>query len=229
MPVRLPARLADRLDRVERRLGALDPRHLPLHQLRRGTLAPLLDALGKLALQPLGVGAGAVEVGVGAIRLGHEVEQVEGPLRGLRQVGGDRRDDAARGPRDAEHRLRAQGAVRVALRRAFLEADRPAQILRVADLDRARVAERLLDQRLGDRCRLAARREVDRLEQRILTLPGQGLDEPGHCPAHRRGRAGGVVAVPTPEAGARDQEGALGADPLPQAAHRDRQQLHPPA
>ena len=88
--------------------------------------------------------------------------------------------------------------------------------------------ERLGDQRLGDRRGLAAGREVDSLDQRLLALPGKGLDEPGHGPAHRRGRAGGVVAVPAPEARARDQEGPLGPDLLGQAARRDRQQLHPP-
>ena len=226
MPVRAAARFANRLDRVERGASALDPRQLALDELRGRTLAALPDPLGELALQPVAIGREASQVGVGGIGLGHEVEQVEGAPGGGRQIGGDGRDDAARRPGDAEDRVGSERSACVGLGRPLEEAHRPTQVLGVTDLDRARIAKRLLDQDLGERRRLAAGREVDRLDERVGTLSCEGLRESGHRTAHDRRRAGHVVAVASAEARAGDQEGAGGCHVLCEGAHRDRQQLH---
>ena len=74
---------------------------------------------------------------------------------------------------------------------------------------------------------LAARREVDGLDQRVGSLARERLDEAAHRPAHRGGRAGVVVAVPAAKACAGDQERPLALDLLGELAHRHGQPLHP--
>ena len=52
---------------------------------------------------------------------------------------------------DEEDVVGGQHAVRVVARRALEQPDGPAQVVGVADLDRARVAQGLLEERVGDR------------------------------------------------------------------------------
>ena len=103
------------------------------------------------------------------------------------------------------------------------EADRPTQVLGVTDLDRARVAQGLVDQDVGERSRLAAGGEVDRLDQDVLALTRQRLGEARDGAAHHRRGTLGVVAVSAAEPGCRDEEGLV----LAQRAHRGGQQLDP--
>ena len=85
------------------------------------------------------------------------------------------------------------------------------------------------DQRLGERGGLAARLEVDRLDQQLLALAGQRLGEARDGSAHRRRRSGRVVAVAATEARRRDQEGARAGNLVGERPHRRREQLHPHA
>ena len=97
MPVSGAAGCANRLEGVEGSAGALDPSQVSFDELRRRTLTALLDAVGEFALQPIPVGHEALEIRIGCIRLGHQVEQVEGH-RGSGQVSRDGGDDAPRRP-----------------------------------------------------------------------------------------------------------------------------------
>ena len=152
VPVRGAAGGLDRQHRVQRRAGPLDPRQLALDELRRGLLAGLLQPLDQRALEPVAVGDEALEVGVVAVGGGNEVEEVERGTVGVGgQVGGDRRDDAASAAGDDDRGAFGEAAVRVFLRRTLDQADRPAQVLGVTDLDRAGIAQGLLDQKVGER------------------------------------------------------------------------------
>ena len=86
------------------------------------------------------------------------------------------------------------------------EPDGPAQALGVADLDGAGVAQRLLDERVGERGGLARGGEVDGLDQGVRPLAAQRLREAGDGAAHDRLRAGGVVPVAAAEPRGGDQE-----------------------
>ena len=220
MPARGAAGGADRLDRVERRAAALEARQLALDELGRGTLARRAHALGELALEGVSVAGVAREIGVAGVGLGHQVEQVEG-APGRREVGRDRRDDAAGGPGHDEHRVGARLAGGVMACGLFGQADRPAQIVGVADLDGAGVVQRLVDQEVGEGRGLAARREVDGLDERLGPLARECLGEAGHRAAEHRGGAFGAVAVAPAEAGGRDEEGVGRGE----RAHRDGQEL----
>ena len=219
------APLANRLERAERRPRPLDPRQLALDQLRRRALAAVLDALGEIALELVAIGGKALQVGIVGIRLRHEVEEMERAARRGRQVGRDRGDDAASRPGDQEGRLSRELARR-GLGRALGEAHGPPQLVRVAHLDRTRVAQRLIEQQLRQRGGLAAGREVDDLDQRLVALAGQRLGEAGDGATHDGRRPRRVVAVAAPEARRRDEEGAGAGDLIGEHPHGGRQQLH---
>ena len=116
-----------------------------------------------------------------------------------------------------------EAAVRVFLRRTLDQADRPAQVLGVTDLDRAGIAQGLLDQEVGERRLLVARTEVHGLDQRALALARERLGEAGDGAAHDRLGAGDVVAVTPPEPRGGDEE-RLGVQP----AHERGEQLDAP-
>ena len=139
---------------------------------------------------------------------------MEPPAGGPRQVRGDGRDDAPGCP--GHH----HGAVRAQRHRALLglvlsregasrEADAPALSVHVADLDAARVAERLRDEQLRHGGRLPAGRQVHRLDQCVGTLPLVRLREARDGTAHRGGGTGHVVPVEPAEPGAGDEEGTV--------------------
>ena len=156
-------RAAGRLDglhRGERRVQAFDASELALDGHRRRPLAGRLHPRGERGLQAVAVGAEGRQVGVVAVGRGRQVEQVEGAARRGSQVGRDGRDDAAGGTGDDEHGIAAEhhavaghGLTVVAQRRerCFDEGDAEAAVVEAADLDAARVEQRLLDQLLGDR------------------------------------------------------------------------------
>ena len=153
-----PARLLDGPHRGQRGLQTLEARQLPLDQHRCRALAPLTHPGGQFDFEPFPVLGVPAQVGVGRVGLRGEVEQVERatPRRG--QVGGDRRHDAAGGAGDEEDRIGAEhfaGLVRVG-ERALRQADTPAPSVGVADLDAAGIAQGLVDQHIGQRCRLPA-------------------------------------------------------------------------
>ena len=79
-------------------------------------------------------------------------------------------------------------------RRLLLEGDRPAQTIRVADLDRAGVGERLLEQRVGDLGDLCVT-EIDRLDERVAPLAVQCLREACNSATEHARCAIGAVAV----------------------------------
>ena len=124
------------------------------------------------------------------------------------QIGGDRRDDAAGGAGDDEHRVGSQnGFLRVG-ERPVGQAHTPAPAVGVADLHATGIAQRLVDQHVGQRRRLPADGEVDGLDERVGALPLVRLGEPGDRAAQRARRPGRVVAVVAAEAGGHHQERA---------------------
>ena len=110
---------------------------------------------------------------------------------------------------------------------ALDQADAPAQIVGVADLDGARVVQRLVEQEIGERRRLAVRAEVDALDERVGALAGERLGEAGHGAAEHGRGAVRVVAVATAEPGRGDQERPRRAHLAGERPQRDRQELHP--
>ena len=170
MPVGLAARRADRVERIQRRAGPFDLGELPLDRLGRRALATVLDAVGQLALEPVPIGDELGEVRIARVGLLDQIEQMEGAAGCRGQVGGDRRNDAAGGSGDAEDGVRSQRPLRVGLGRPLHEPHPPAQLVGVADLDRAGIAQGLLDQEVRERRRPAAGREVDGLHQRLGAL-----------------------------------------------------------
>ena len=91
------------------------------------------------------------EIGIVRIGLRREVEQVERAAGSGGQIGRDRRDDAARRAGDQEDGVACPASAGLAVGCGlFLEPDRPAQAVLVADLDRAGIAQRFVDQEFGD-------------------------------------------------------------------------------
>ena len=121
----------------------------------------------------------ALEVGILRIRLRHQIEQVERAAGSGRQVGGDGRNDASRRAGDQEDGVLVQRQTGLAIGGGlFLQPDRPAQSVLVADLDCAGIAQGFLDQdarRLP--MRLRSRFEVDRFDQGVRALPLIGFGE----------------------------------------------------
>ena len=221
-----PAAALNRGDRLLGRPRPLDTSQLALDQLRRRPLTGGLEPVGQIAREPVVVGGEAIEIGIARIRRRCEVEQVERATAGVcRQVGRDRRDDAAGGAGDDKRRVGAQRTLGPGDRVALHQADRPAQAVGVTDVDGARVKQCLLEQQVGEGGRLAAGLEVDDLHERLLALARQRLAEAADGSAHHRLRATLVIAVATAHPRRSDQEGA-GGTLAGEHAHRGREQLH---
>ena len=155
---------------------------------------------------------------------------MEGAAAGAGQVRDDCRDDAAGRAGDHEYGLAAEDKpVSSVAERDLAQADGPPAARGPADLDGARIAQRLLDQRVGERSRLPGDREVDHLGQHVGPFPAVGLGESGHGPAERRHGARLVVAVVAAQAGRRHQERALRPEVAfgVEAAHHRVQVLDP--
>ena len=134
------ARALDRFLGAQRRRGPFEGHELLLDHRRSGPLAPRLHALEDVALEAVLVGVEAGEVGIRAIGLGDEIEEVERPAGRGGQVGGDGGDDGARGSRHQEDAVSTERHPRTSVRRLALhESDREAQAVLVAHLDDARV------------------------------------------------------------------------------------------
>ena len=124
------------------------------------------------------------------------------------EVDDDRGDDASRGAGDEEHGVLVRLTGDVVLGRALHERCGPSQLIGVADFDRARIEQGLVEQRLRNdrRIGLILTAEVDRLDQRVRPLTGERLGEPGDRAAENAERAGVVVAVASAETGGADEE-----------------------
>ena len=132
---------------LQRCVRPLQRRQFFFHQCRRGSLAACLDAREQIALEAFLVGHEALEIGIVGIRLGHQIEQIEGAAGSGRQIGGDGRDDAAGRAGDQEDGVPVQREAGLAIGCGlFLQPDRPAQPVLVADFDRAGIAQGFLDQ-----------------------------------------------------------------------------------
>ncbi len=224
MPVGGPAGALDRLDRIERRAAPFDPGQVALDKLRRGLLATLADAVRELALEAVSIACEPGEVCVVASWLTDEIDEVErSTRRSSGEVGGDRRNDAAGGTGDQEHGVLVRVTGGVVGRVALDESHRPAQPVRMTDLDRTRVGGRLIDECPGHDGRVGVlrRAEIDRLDQRVGALARQRLGETGDRSAEDAKRPGVVIAVTPAETGAADEERRLR-----QRAHRGGQQFH---
>ena len=146
--VRRASRRAHGVDRTLRRLRPLQSRQFLFHQRRSGSLAARLDAREQIALEAFFVAHEALEVGIIRIRLRHQIEQVERAAGSGCQIGGNGRDDASRSARDQENAVSDPASGRAGRRRGlFLQSDRPAQAILVADLDCAGIAQRFLDEK----------------------------------------------------------------------------------
>ena len=210
----------------KRRRRPLEGHQLLLDHRRGGPLAPGLQALEDVALETVLVGVEAGEVGIRAIGLGDEIEEVERPSGSGGQVGGDGGDDGARGSRHHEDALSTERHSRTSVgRRALREADGEAQAVLVAHLDDARVALGLLDEQVGELGRLARGLEVDRLDESVRLLALPGLGEPRDRATERGDGPRLVVAVLAAEARGGDEERARSGHPPVEGAHRRVEQL----
>ena len=160
-----PGRL-DGVQRAQRRTSALDPGQLLVDEGGRGPLTGRLQPLEDRPLQAVLVGAEGGDVGVGRVGLGDQVEQVERPVRGPSEVGGDRRDDAAGCAGDGEHRVVAELDARWRGSEGNLaQRHRPPLAASVADFNRSRVAQGLLHEQVGNGLGVRVLGDVDRLHR----------------------------------------------------------------
>ena len=181
--MRRAAGRAHRVDGAPGGLRALQRGQFLFDQRRRGALAARLDAREQIALQAVLVADEALEVGIVRIGLRHQIEQVERAAGSGRQIGGDGRDDTSRRAGDQEHGVLVQRQAGLAVGCGlFLQADRPALPVLVADLDRAGIAQGFLDEEFGDFRRRCARFEIDRLDQGVRPLALVGLGEAATAP-----------------------------------------------
>ena len=188
VPARGTACCLHRVDRLARGGGPLETAQLPLDERRRRALPACLDPLGQVALEAVAVGVEALEVGIAGVGLGGEVEKMERAGCRGRQVGDDRGDDAAGRAGHHEHGVGGERARRVSPCRLLVEAHTPSVAVGVPDLDRAGVGRGLGHQDVGERGGLAARRDVDRLDQGIGPLARERLREARDRSAHRLAR-----------------------------------------
>ncbi len=191
----------------------------------RSPLALMRSA--RVRFDAVAIGDELREIEVGGVGLGDEVEQVEG-ASAHREVGGDGRHDAAGRAGDHEHAVGREAPVRAPDDRGLVgQGEAPALAVRVADLDRAGIADRLGDQTLGHLVRVRLRPEVDRLDQRVRPLTGVGLGEARDRATHRSAGAIGTVAVVAAQPGGAHEERASRRDVRVQLAHCRGEQLHP--
>ena len=180
-PVRDAACGADGADGLRARGEPLDARQLSLD--RRGRELLSLRAIDQRLLERLAV---AHEVGVGEVGLGEAIDEPE-RAAALRQLAGDRGDDAARGAADHERAVELRGLAGGCGRLA--DRDREALRAAAADLDRSRIAQRLLDQRGRDFFGGPRRVEVHDLDGGPGPLARERFDEAADGAPHRRGRS----------------------------------------
>ena len=176
---------------------------------RRRALAARLHALDEIALEPVAVGGEALAGRDRRLRLRHEVEQVERAARAAARSAVIAEVMLPAAPVTTNTVSRRERARRVGGRLLGEARRSSAASSRVADLDRARVAQRLVEQRVRQLGGLAPGREVDDLDQRLGALALVGLGEAGDGAADADG-ARRVVAVPAAEARRGDEEGARG-------------------
>ncbi len=209
VPVSLPAGALDRVDRVERRAGPLDAGQLALDELRRGPFAVLPDAIGELALEPVAVAGEPRQIRIGRIRCGTRSSRWKVPP-----------EAGARSAMIVWTMLPAAPVTMNAVSppgsrcgfvdgRLLDQADRPPQLVGVADLHGAGIAQRLVEQRLSHGRSVDARAEVHGLDQRVRALLRHRLGEARDgASEHARGPIG-VVPVTAAESGPAHQERAL--------------------
>ena len=222
----------DRLDGGECGIEPLESSEFTFDRHGCRVITGGLHPFGDGDLQSVAVVSEGREIGVVPVGRRREIEQVERAGGRHRQVGGDRRHDAAGGAGDHHDRVRTEldrftgtrfGIVAALRERRLDECHAEALIVDTADLDTAGVEQGLLDQLRGDRLGLATLGEVDRLDERVGTLLLVRLGESDDRPAERVGRAGFVVAVVAAEPGRRDQERARAV----QVAHGRVERLDP--
>ncbi len=218
----------DRLDRGQRGVAPLDAGQLLLDHRRCGAFSRRLEALEDRALEAVAVGGERGEVGIGAVGLGRQIEQVEDAAEARGEVADDGRHDAAGCAGDDEHRVVAKLDAGGRLgHRPRLEGDGEALVVVVAHLDDSGVAQGFVDEYVGEcRC-LAAGSEVDRLHERVGAFPLERLGDPDDAAAHRCDGTGVVVAVPSAESGGGDEEGPRFSHGLVEMAQGAEQQLDP--
>ena len=129
MPMGGAAGVTDRVDGVGRGLGPLEASQLTLDQRRCGSLAARRDALGEVALEAVAIGDEPLEVGIGRVGFGDEVEEME-RAAARRQVDGDGRDDAAGRAGDHEHALGRERPFRAAVDRRLGRRGRRSSVAR---------------------------------------------------------------------------------------------------
>ena len=104
----------------------------------------------QFALETIFVGHKARQVRIIGIGLWHQIEQVECAAGSGCQIGGDGRNNTSRRAGDYKYAVGAQGQARLAIGgRLFLQTDSPPLAFFVPDLDRARIAQGLLDKDLA--------------------------------------------------------------------------------
>ena len=171
-----------------RRLRPLERGQFLFDQCRRGAFASRLNAREQVALQAFLVGDEPFEIGIVRVGFGDQVEQVERAARSGRQVGGDGRDDAARRACDHENGAPVQRQCRGCHRRRAASRRPTVQRCRrlVADLDGTGIAQRFVDQEVGDFRGRAVALEVDGFDERVRPLAFVGFGEAGDGAAERR-------------------------------------------
>ncbi len=227
--VHRPASALDRSHGGPGSVAPLDGRQLTVDEGRGGAFAGLLQPLEDGPFQTLLVRSEGDHVRIRLVRQLHQVEQVEGAAGRPGQVGGDGRHDAAGRARDDEDGVWPEVDGGLVGEFHLVDGDRPPHLVEASDLDGTWVMEGFLDQRLGERRRPAAGREVDGLHQGVRLLPLVGLGEPGDGSSQRREGAAVVVAMPATEAGGGHQERPTVAHRLVEVAHRGVQELDPDA
>ena len=124
-----------------------------------GPFTAALIAFGDRRLESVAVADGRrARSGSRGSGVGRQVEEVEGAVRRLGEVGGDRRDDAAGRAGDQDDRLGVQHqaaspplSVGVSAGNGCtVNADAEPQAVDEADLDAARIAQCLVDQLVGE-------------------------------------------------------------------------------
>ena len=190
---------------------ALDPRQLALDELRRRACSPAARRRSaSSSLRPSRSVGEAREVRVAGVGRGARSSRwnVPPPAACARSaVIAD--DDAAGRAGDDERRVRPERMRRARLARGSSDQpDRPAQAVGVADLDGAGVAQRLLEQLLGQRGGLARGAKSTALTARPGRSRASAFVKPVTAPPITDVAPGGVVAVAAAEARRGDQEGA---------------------
>ncbi len=180
------AGVADRLDGRESRFGALERREFPVDHRRSGAFAAQLEPLENIPFQAFPVRIQAREVAVAGIRLRRQIEQVECPAGGGCKIRRNRRNDASGSSRNQENSFPVELHCRFACsRRLLLQSDGPALAIPVSDFHDTGIAQRFLDQQVGERAGFAARLEIDDFHRRIGLFAFEGFGKACHGASQR--------------------------------------------